>query len=264
MLARVLTGAALIAALLAALFLLQRPAFAALVGAIVAIAGFEWGRLTGLARNGAAGYGAALAAVFALLAWWDAALQQILWLAVFFWLALVPWWLSRAARVRGALLLRAAGLMVILPAALSMLALSAPRLLLLLGLVWTADTAAYLAGRAFGRRKLAPSISPGKSWEGVAGAGAACVIYAIICAMLDPELASLVRAAGWAPYLGGAALLCAASIGGDLLESALKRQAGAKDSGTLLPGHGGVLDRIDSATATLPLGALLMHWTGTT
>jgi phosphatidate cytidylyltransferase len=133
---------------------------------------------------------------------------------------------------------------------------------MVLGLVWVADTAAYLAGRAFGKRKLAPAISPGKTWEGVAGALVASVFYAIIWAQFDPGLAALVQGPAWLPYLAGAVLLCAVSIVGDLFESAAKRRAGVKDSGRLLPGHGGVLDRIDSATATLPVALLLMQATG--
>ena len=121
---------------------------------------------------------------------------------------------------------------------------------LVLALTSIADSAAYFVGRAWGRHKLAPSISPGKSWEGAAAGLVAGLAYAIICA-------ALLGQAAWAPWLGGAALLVVMSIVGDLFESAAKRQAEVKDSGSLLPGHGGVLDRIDSATATLPLAALL-------
>jgi len=264
LLTRVLTAAALIAALLAALFLLERAAFAAVAGAIVALAGFEWGRLTGMRPGGAIAYGGACLAGFAGLAAWGGAPAVALWAAALFWIAIVPWWLARGVAPTQRPWLRAAGFAALVPAGLGMLALSPQRLLMLLGLVWIADSAAYFAGRAFGRRRLAPSISPGKTWEGAAGAAALCLIYAIICALLDPALAARVRGAAWAPYLAAAALLCAVSIAGDLFESALKRQAGAKDSGALLPGHGGVLDRIDSATATLPLGALLMHGMGAT
>jgi phosphatidate cytidylyltransferase len=117
-------------------------------------------------------------------------------------------------------------------------------------LVWLADTAAYFVGSRWGRHKLAPGISPGKTWEGAAGGIAGALVYATGVA--------LVRNEPLASYLVVAALLAALSIIGDLFESAAKRQAEVKDSGTLLPGHGGIMDRIDSATATLPVAALLL------
>jgi phosphatidate cytidylyltransferase len=128
------------------------------------------------------------------------------------------------------------------------------QLLALLGIVWVADSAAYLAGKSFGRRKFAPKISPGKTWEGVVGAGTAvAVYYSVLRFVFAPET----------PWLGGPGgmLLCGAitimSIEGDLFESWMKRQVGVKDSGTLLPGHGGVLDRMDGLTASMPLAALV-------
>jgi phosphatidate cytidylyltransferase len=129
-----------------------------------------------------------------------------------------------------------------------------PWLLLgVMALVWIADTAAYFAGRRFGRRKLAPGISPGKSWEGVAGAGIALVLYA-----------SAISAAIVGLRIPGALILAAAllyfSILGDLFESWMKRLAGVKDSGTILPGHGGILDRIDALTAALPIAAGILHF----
>lgn len=147
----------------------------------------------------------------------------------------------------------AAGFAVLVPAGLALLALQPLQVLLVLVLVWIADTAAYFVGRRWGRRKLAPSISPGKSWEGAAGGLIGALAYAIICGFFIEGLA-------WAPYLAAAAVLAMVSIVGDLFESAAKRQAGVKDSGTLLPGHGGILDRIDSATAVLPLAALALPW----
>jgi phosphatidate cytidylyltransferase len=137
-------------------------------------------------------------------------------------------------------------------------------LFLVLGLVWIADTAAYFAGNAFGRRRLAPAISPGKTWEGVAGAVAATLAYAIIFAVPGAPLAAYARQAGWTGYLGAVVLLCAVSVLGDLFESALKRQAGVKDSGSMLPGHGGILDRIDSILSALPTAAVLLYWITTT
>jgi len=124
--------------------------------------------------------------------------------------------------------------------------------------VWIADTAAYFSGRRFGRRKLAPRVSPGKTWEGVYGALAAVVLYAL-------ALSPFARDAGFAGTPGPATalafaafaiLVAAVSVVGDLFESQLKRHAGVKDSGALLPGHGGVLDRVDALLAAMPFAAL--------
>jgi phosphatidate cytidylyltransferase len=133
-------------------------------------------------------------------------------------------------------------------------------LLSVLALVWVADIAAYFAGRKWGRRKLAPAISPGKTWAGVGGAVFAVWIAAMVCAVLAPNqpvFSTLLWR--WQPILALAilTLLVAWSIVGDLFESLLKRQVGVKDSGWLLPGHGGVLDRVDAMIAVLPLAALL-------
>jgi phosphatidate cytidylyltransferase len=172
-------------------------------------------------------------------------------MAAVFWLLIAPLWLARGMRTDREDGLLIAGLMVILPAALAMTALEPHRLLAVLVLVWVADSAAYFVGRAWGRRKLAPAISPGKTWEGAAGGVAGALVYAIICKRFFDDV-------DWVPYLAAAALLAVLSIVGDLFESAAKRRAGVKDSGALLPGHGGILDRIDSATAVLPLAALLL------
>ncbi len=263
---RALTAAGLLAGFFAVLFLFDPIWFAVLVGVVIAVAGHEWGRLTRLSIPASIAYATGTAALYAMLAlaWHPLALADGPELALFtaaalFWLVLVPLWLWRGLPPqRGWLAL--IGLAVLLPTGLASLALPAERLLLALGLVWIADTAAYLAGRALGKRKLAPSISPGKTWEGVAGAGAATLVYAIICALPGAPLGAYVQGAGWVVYLAVIMLLCAVGIAGDLFESAIKRQAGAKDSGALLPGHGGVLDRIDSITSTLPIAALSFHW----
>jgi phosphatidate cytidylyltransferase len=166
---------------------------------------------------------------------------------VLFWIVVAPWWLRRGVQRQG---LAVAGFIVVLPAAVAFAILAPLEILLILLLVWVADTGAYFVGRAWGRRKLAPDISPGKTWEGAIGGTAAALLYAII-------LGTFIEGLFWVPYLLAAALLAVLSIVGDLFESAAKRQAAVKDSGTLLPGHGGVLDRIDSATAALPAAALL-------
>ena len=254
---RLLTAAALLAAFLGALFWLDRLAFSIVVALIVMLGGFEWASLAGVRPMGAWSYGLACALLYV-------SLTQLAWLALWvcglasaFWVVLVPFLLARGI---GAVPLRVVtGALVLVPAGIAMTALSPRLVLLTLGVVWIADTAAYLAGSAFGKHKLAPSISPGKTWEGVAGGAVATLIYAIICAMFTPDLGGRVEGVIWVPFLAGALLLFALSVLGDLLESALKRQAGVKDSGRLLPGHGGVLDRIDSATATLPPALLLLH-----
>ena len=126
-------------------------------------------------------------------------------------------------------------------------------LLFVMGLVWVADIAAYFAGRRFGKNKLAPSISPGKTWEGVAGAMFGVSVYVVLVWSFSPYFSTreilppLLLTAWW---------WVALAVIGDLFESAVKRQAGVKDSGALLPGHGGLLDRIDALTSTLPLAAL--------
>ena len=127
-----------------------------------------------------------------------------------------------------------------------------------MALVWIADIAAYFSGRAFGRHKLAPSVSPGKTWEGAVGAVVAVILYGLALRHFYPQMyAPIFTQAPLALLIVGLVVLTAISIIGDLFESLLKRQAGIKDSSNLLPGHGGVLDRIDSLTSTLPMVALL-------
>jgi phosphatidate cytidylyltransferase len=263
LLVRILTAAVLLAGFAAALLLLDRDAFAVLVAAVVALGAHEWGRLAGLARVQVLAYAAACLLLYGLLRGAPFT-DYILWAAALFWVAGVPWWLASGVTAGRRIFLLAAGVAVLVPAALAMAALPPRYLLMALGLVWVADIAAYFAGTAFGRHKLAPAISPGKTWEGVAGGAIGCVIYAIIWATFDPQLRARVQGEFWIPFLAGTLLLCALSVLGDLFESALKRQAGAKDSGRLLPGHGGVLDRIDSATATLPAALLLIQAMGAT
>lgn len=131
-------------------------------------------------------------------------------------------------------------------------------------LVWIADIGAYFAGKGFGRHKLAPSISPGKSWEGAVGGWLAVIVFAAVAAMIPDfgETFPIKLYLKFGPF-GFAAvvtLLVVASVVGDLFESMLKRRAGMKDSSNLLPGHGGVLDRIDALIPVLPLAALIDLW----
>jgi len=250
----VATAAVLIAVLVAALFLVPPNGLKALVAALLAAAGYEWARLCRLERLAAGGYAAALATAFgaAVLAE-ESARQALFGAAAVFWMVVAPAWLWRGVRPAHAAGLAVAGFAVLLPPALSLVTLAPGLALFVLALVWIADISAYFVGSWFGSRKLAPGISPGKTWEGAAGGLLGALAYAIICG-------ALVEDVPWIPYLAAATLLAAASILGDLFESAAKRQASVKDSGRLLPGHGGILDRIDSATSTLPLAALLAAW----
>jgi phosphatidate cytidylyltransferase len=212
---------------------------------VVAAAAYEWARLCGMQP---VLYAVALAFLFFVIkpepAWFL--------LAGAFWILVAPLWLWRGVSPGHRRLLALAGVPLLVPAGLALVALPPREVLAVLVLCWVADTAAYFVGVRYGRRKLAPAISPGKTWEGAAGGLAGVLAYALALGLWAGARLDLLLAA--------AALLAVLSVVGDLFESAAKRQAGVKDSGALLPGHGGVLDRIDSATATLPLAAALAPW----
>lgn len=261
--ARILTAIVLLAALLAALFGLPESLWAILMLGLPLFGGREWGALAGYSRPMGWVYGVVSSVMAAFLLAWQGeggalhlsltqpALTALLGVSLLFWLLAVPLWLGKGWHCRSPLLLAVVGWVVLLPTWLSLAGLRAESPWLLLGVmatVWIADSAAYFAGRRFGKNKLAPSISPGKTWEGVAGALAGVGLYAVAVAVYHGGLAMLVPAA---------LVLTAFSIEGDLFESWMKREAGLKDSGSILPGHGGILDRVDALTSTLPLAALL-------
>ncbi len=266
---RVITALILGVLLLGALFGLPRAGWAAVVLAIVVIGAAEWGPLSKLPRAGSMIYAVLTLALMAALAWlhlYDSASSHQLdkWIdgaAAVFWLVIAPAWLGGGWRVENRLLMALVGWLVLIPMGLAMLDLRAYSPWLLLGvmaLVWIADTAAYFAGRRFGKHKLAPAISPGKTWEGVAGALAGVSLYVFIVYAAQSLWGRGHAVAFPGIFVLGAWLWVALSIEGDLFESAIKRQAGVKDSGKLLPGHGGLLDRIDALTSTLPLAALVL------
>ena len=268
---RIVTAIVLLAAFGAALVLLGGTQFAILVALLVAAGAYEWGKLSHFGPRATLAYAGAMTLVFAALFWLleptemrQSVLQAVFGGSLILWVVVLPIWLRAGVGRRLQWLLPLAGFAVLLPAALAMVVMQRSQLLLALGVVWVSDTAAFFTGRALGRHKLAPNISPGKTWEGLLGAFIATAGYAIICALFVPQIAVRVHGAVWLVYLAAAELLLAASVIGDLFESALKRQASVKDSGSLLPGHGGVLDRIDSATAVLPIAALLMYWMAST
>ena len=260
---RVLTAAVMLAVVLAALFLLPRVGWIAFCAVFLGVAAWEWGALTALGSGARYGYAGLLVGLFALPALLGRtgatglyAPAWVYYAGALFWAILVPLWIWRRPRTQGRSWLLAAGALALLPAGAALVDLRTVHPWLLfcaLGTVWISDTAAYFVGVHFGRHKLAPSISPGKTWEGVAGALAAVALYAL-------AWGSLGRLAGIATWPGGAELwilpvllgFAVAGMIGDLFESLIKRQAGVKDSGTFLPGHGGLLDRIDAPAAMLP------------
>ncbi|UCG97285.1 MAG: phosphatidate cytidylyltransferase [Burkholderiales bacterium] len=270
---RVITAVVLVAALLAAAAA-GRIALDSVLAVILGAAAFEWLRLAQQAGAVcvvvAAGLAAALLAAQAFgAAMPDEAMLALMAVACGVWLLvalLVLRGAHRGARVPHA---TSAVLAVILLAAawLALMRLIDAGLVYLLSvfvLVWLADIAAFFVGRRWGRRRVAPAISPGKTWAGVGGAIAAVLAVAFVTARLAPQVpafSTLLQQRLALPLaLGVLVALVALSIVGDLFESVLKRQVNAKDSGRLLPGHGGVLDRIDAMIAVLPAAALLDLW----
>lgn len=256
---RVKTATALIAVFVPTLFYAPSPVWAFLISLVSIIAAHEWGRISGFESFVSWAYAIGMGAL--TLTIWLLPQREVLMMGLFvlsalFWVIFAPLWLAWRWP-RGSLFVRAlTGTLVILPTWAALVALREHSPLLLLGvmaLVWIADIAAYYTGRRFGRRKLAPAISPGKSWEGIIGAGVALLLYASAVS----EAIHGLRAPG---SLILAAALFYFSVLGDLFESWMKRQAGIKDSGTILPGHGGVLDRIDALTAALPVAAGVLHF----
>lgn len=262
---RVITALGLLALLLAALFALPSTAWVLLIVVMVTQGGVEWARLSGLTGRMSIAYAGVTLLLLLGLLWADAATvqQTYMHLAVYgisaqLWLMIVPVWLLTGWKIKRPLLMALIGWAVLIPTGLAMLDLRAASpwiLLFVMGLVWVADIAAYFAGRKFGKNKLAPSISPGKTWEGVAGALFGVSFYVVLVWYFSPNFPQRVGLPLW---LLASWCWVGLAVIGDLFESAIKRQAGVKDSGTLLPGHGGLLDRIDALTSTLPLAAMVM------
>ena len=265
---RVATGGILVAGVLGALFLLPPPGWAIVAMLIVAGAAHEWAALAGLGPVGRLALAAATLAGCAALLWlalplgWSSALVvPACGAATLFWLCVGTPSVLAGLRPASAVALGVAGWVVLLGAFAAVAALQARSpwiALAAMALVWVADTAAYFSGRRFGRRKLAPAISPGKTREGAYGGIAAVALYALLVLSLAGRNAfpDVFGGARIVPWTGFAVALAALSIVGDLYESQLKRRAGVKDSGALLPGHGGILDRIDALLAAMPPAAL--------
>ena len=279
LLQRVITARVLLAILLPALFASTPVPFIALSLVLIAAAAWEWARLNGLKGGAAIATGAACLAVCVAL-WWGGAVERplpLLWIAV-----ALAWVLGGAVVLRRGvagwpqlpLVLRwVIGISALCVAWLAMAQarrIGVNFLLSVLVLVWAADIFAYFFGRALGGkltggRKLAPAISPGKSWEGVWGGMLGVLIVGAVWIWVDRHydtgslsLYSRLYAVGPWLWLVASLFLSAMSVVGDLIESLVKRSAGMKDSSQLLPGHGGVLDRVDALLPTLPLAMMLV------
>ncbi len=266
---RLLTAAVLLMVVGGCLFQASETLWNALVAFIVGWASWEWG---GLARQRVTVRVGYTLGVLGLMLWGERGPQAI-WMtaSLVFWLTMVPVWLKGRWQIHSWTLLLA-GMVVLLPTGWSLILLrrQGPELVLaLMAVMWVSDTAAYFAGKAWGKHKLAPDISPGKTWQGVMGAWVGVTVYAgwVWWTSVRPEaqgtMAGLIRHSGFI-WLLLAWVLAALGILGDLFESWIKRCAGVKDSGSGLPGHGGILDRVDALTSSLPLAALWVMWaTGT-
>jgi phosphatidate cytidylyltransferase len=263
---RIITALVLLPIALGGFFLLDGAAFALFIGAVVVLGSWEWARLAGFATQPLRiAYAALVAALLYGLYLTPALAPWLLAAALLWWVLATLLVLGYPASSRywgglpGKLLI---GLLILLPAWQGLVLLKQwPQanglIIAVMVLVWGADIGAYFAGKTFGKRKLAPSVSPGKSWEGLYGGLAASLLITLAVGLQQGW-----SAGGLLLALAGAALVVLLSVVGDLTESMFKRQSGIKDSSNLLPGHGGVLDRIDSLTAAIPLFAALLWLAG--
>jgi len=273
---RILTALVLLAVLLPALVYPSFVPLAVVTLVLIAAGCWGWGRLNGLTQGPSlllAGAGAVLCLTSWAAGWIVAPLPWLWSTAGAAWVLVGGWLIARGVPLWPHVPQALRVVVGVLALWLAWLAMARARavginfLLSVLCLVWTADICASFVGRAFGRRKLAPAISPGKSWEGVWGGMAGVLVLALVWAWADgrwqagvPSLYTQLAGLGWLLALPALAFLTAMSVVGDLVESLVKRSAGAKDSSQLLPGHGGVLDRVDALLPTLPLALMISQF----
>jgi phosphatidate cytidylyltransferase len=260
---RVLTALVLLIFFIPALFLLPNFYWALSMLALSLLAAHEWAGLIKLTANARIIF-LAIAAIIGLVAllllekngfhWFFFKSLLVFAIVAVFWILIVPFWFKSQCLVKNKMLMAALGLLLIAALWLALICAKGADPWLLLGLmatIWLADSAAYFAGKNFGKNKLAPSISPGKTWEGVYGALIIVTIFGAILYFFANVNSLAIFPALWAIAILG--------VVGDLFESMLKRQANLKDSGNILPGHGGVLDRIDGLIPSLPIAILMIY-----
>lgn len=260
---RLITGLILGVSFIAAILLLD-PLWLAVVFAILIVIGaFEWAKLSDVKQPA---YRVAYSAIFILLMYYGwkfvnnspSVIPLMItaacwWLLAFLWVMSYP--IGNQKNITNISVKLFSGVLILLPAWVGLVYLhqahSAQWVLYIMVLIWVADSGAYIAGKIWGKRKLAPKVSPGKSWEGVFGAIAACTVYAVVGVWwLDIKTQSMIL------FVVLSILIVPVSVLGDLFESMVKRHSGHKDSSNILPGHGGIMDRIDSLTAAVPLFVL--------
>lgn len=272
---RIITALILVPLMIGGIFYLPQPYFELFIGLIVVLGAWEWANMAGLEKAPqrivyATAVGGIMLVSHLLQAQFD--LYQLIlaagvafWCVAFFFITQYP----KMSNIWGSVPARMIiGLLVLLPMWVGFIELkqmlwSSSFIVFVLFIIWGADTGAYFAGRAFGKRKLAPKVSPGKSWAGVYGGVATTLLLAAgFGYYLETEHYIPLLGINWVNLFVITLITTAVSVTGDLVESMFKRHRGIKDSSNLLPGHGGVMDRIDSMAAAIPVFAFLLMWLG--
>jgi len=263
---RIITAVILGPLVLAAIIFLSPEYFAIFTAIVLALGAWEWGDLSGLPTRSRLFFSGAV--LLAFQAMWDFTPEVqrsllhasvVLWGIIFWWVKTYP----NSAAMWGSITKRTfLGLFILCFSWLSLNLLKQHEqgvflIFLLLAMVWAADIGAYFAGRKWGDRKLLPEVSPGKTWAGAYGAMVSTVVVTLLMLFFSGYLDNA-STGSWLLFALLAAVITVVSIAGDLAESMVKRHRGVKDSGKLLPGHGGIMDRIDSLVAALPLYTLAL------
>lgn len=269
---RILTAVVMLPVAVLVLFVFSEDAFAFSIGVIVAIGAWEWIRLSGVVNRLVTLYlllilsGALIWSYFLPLTH----VPVLLSIGCIFWIgasALVIIYPRSRKQLGGRLIKLGFGLLVLIPAYVALLYLRRHEahvllIALLVTTIWAADVGAYFVGRQFGITKLAPHVSPGKSWAGLFGGIIVALIVGMICVLIGQPAGEFFSPIILSTLTTIIAMTVLFSVSGDLFESLIKREQGVKDSSSLLPGHGGVMDRIDSLTAAAPIFALSIYLTG--